>query len=452
MLTVDAPREAAGALPSPSRAPARPHRRQRVRVPWRLVASPHYSDAALAVYVKVAALAARPEGCTAAVSVLADYLAMSKSAVERALRELTRPDPAGVVEAVSIRRTLPGGTGTTALRRVRRLDDGEFFVWLPVSAAEALTPRLLRAYAILAYATIRRIPLAAGDVAELLHHHTGARAGQPLDERTARRLVDELAALGWVTVERRGGHQGRHAYSVHDAPLHPVGADTDDGSGPDDHGGSLASKEDQSTDRRDEQPGAPIRRRRGDRRKPVDTAGTPVPDSTGAPGRALRADAQPPYTGPGLTLSPRVWHVLEPVHHLLPGVRTYLMRRIGREIGRQLDAGTDPDRLRHRLQHRYAHTLPNCPPRDPGRWLLGAALPRRGCGLDKCESGWLWRTGGRCQVCADIAAARRARAIPAPPGAPPPGTGLAWHECAACRAPSRDPLTGGMCATCRPAA
>lgn len=451
--------QAAPVLPERRRAPARPHRRQRVKVPWRLVSAAHYSDAALAVYIKVAALAARPEGCTAKVAVIAEYLGMSKSAVERGLRELNRPGPDGISEAVSERRTLRGGTGTSALRRVRQLDEDELFVWLPVAAAEALTPRQLRAYAILAYATIRRIPLAASDLAEMLHHHTGDCAGQPLDERSARRLTDDLETLGWIDVARRAGHQGRHAYTVHDAPLHVVDADTHDGSGLDDHAGSLASKEDHPTDRRDKtQPGGAIRRRRDDRSNPVDTAGTPLRDSLGRPGRALRADTaaapRPPYTGPALTLAPRIWDVLEPVRPLLPGIGAYPMRQIAREIGRQLNTGTDPERLRARLQHRYACTEPI---RDPGRWLLGAGLPRRGCGLGDCESGVIWRTGMRCEVCADISAARRPSATdappPPPPGAPPdtpaPRPRPVWHECATCRAPSRIPLTDGLCTTCR---
>ncbi|MFC6137701.1 hypothetical protein ACFP3K_38215, partial [Streptomyces spororaveus] len=64
MSAVSAP--AAVMIPAPrpsmssSVADGAPVRRQRVRVPMRLVSSPFYSDVALSVYVKVAALAARP--------------------------------------------------------------------------------------------------------------------------------------------------------------------------------------------------------------------------------------------------------------------------------------------------------------------------------------------------------------------------------------------------------
>lgn len=46
--------------------------------------------------------------------------------------------------------------------------------------------------------------------------------------------------------------------------------------------------------------------------------------------------------------------------------------------------------------------------RDPGRWLVGVALPRWGCGLMDCESGTLWSTGPRCDICAEAVADRAA--------------------------------------------
>jgi hypothetical protein len=366
-------------------------------VPWRLVSGRQYGDIALTVYVKVSALAAREEGCTAKVETLARYLGLSKSAVERGLRQLTTPDPVDhVAEVVTRRRTLPGGTGTSAHRTVRELSRGELYVWLPVTAAETLTPRQLRAYAVLTYAVARRIPLAAADLGQMLHHHTGQAAGTHLGERTARRIITSLAAAGWITVDTRAGHQGRHAYTVHTSPIrpvpHPIGPDTHDGSGADDQDGSLASKEDLSTgspDQRDA--GGPIRRRRDTGSRAVDSS---TPNTDGHGSRSARG-----YAGPGLQLSPRVHDVLEPVSHLLPGIRPYLLRRIAHEIGHQLDNGADPDRLRIRLTHRYASTEAI---RDPGRWILGAGLPRHGCALDACESGTLltpWAPPRPCHVC-----------------------------------------------------
>ncbi|WP_326780404.1 hypothetical protein OG481_09670 [Streptomyces longwoodensis] len=411
-----------------------------VKVPLRLVVGAQYADAALSAYVKVAALALRPEGCTAKVSVLAEYLGMSKSAVERGLRQLAQPDDVdGWVEVPTVRRTLPGGRGQSAHRVTRPLADGELWVRVPVRAAEALPPRLLRLYALLAYAVARGIPVTAGELGEMLYHHTGQRAGQHLGERQARRLVDDLEATGWLTVHRREGDRGRHAYETHRHPLRAVPAPAGDepsseqlalwgaaapvikdGSGAGDHDGSLASEEDHGTDRRDEtQLGGGIRRRRGDRKWPARPVDNPARDTFGRPALALRADHapashqvsdRPVYSGPALQLSPRVWRVLAPVHHELPGIRPYLLRRIAREIGAQLDApGGSEQRLLARLTHRYATTDPVG---DIGRWLLGAGLVRHGCGHPDCESGTVWTTGAACEICAvnqQVEAARRRR-------------------------------------------
>ncbi|WP_060952417.1 hypothetical protein [Streptomyces hygroscopicus] len=397
----------------------------------------------MAVYIKVAALAARPEGCTAKVSVLAGYLSMSKSAVERGLRELTRPHPEDqVAEVRTVRRTLPGGTGTSALRTIRPVSTrAERWVWIPVAAADSLTPRQLRAYAAIAYAVVRAHPLTLAELGGVLRHHTGRAAGQSLTERQVRRILAELGELGWITVAERAGYRGRHAYTVHSAPVQPaLTADTDDGSAADDHDGSLAIEDDPSTGSPDHAAaGGPIRRRRDTpvARGAVDN---PAAAATTVPPPALRAAPEPrPYDGPPLQLSPRVWRVLEPVRHLLPDLSPYVVRRIGREIGRQLSEGTHPERLHARIEHRYACTLPI---RDVGRWILGAALPRRGCGLAACESGRIWHTGARCQVCAETAADRRPSAPPGPPSAP------AWRECTRCGAPSRIPLPSGLCRPC----
>ncbi|CUW29661.1 helix-turn-helix domain-containing protein [Streptomyces reticuli] len=414
-----------------------------VRVPLRLVVGSQYSDAALAVYVKVAALALRPEGCTARVETLATYLGMSKSAVERALRLLTQPDPVDhLAEVTTTRRTKRGGTGDSAHRTTRPLADGELWVRIPVRAAEALTPRLLRLYALLAYATARRIPVTAAELAEMLHHHTGKQAGEHLGERQTRRLVDDLAATGWLTVHRREGTQGRHLYETHRHPLRTVPAApaepdapeaeqlalwdgpapvSHDGSGPDLRDGSLASKEDHSTDRHEKtQLGGGIRRRRGDRKwvaRPVDN---PVPDTVAGRDRVLRTDAETDgpgpatgrrtYTGPGLQLSPRVRRVLQPVRHELGGIRPFVLRRIARTIGQMLDApGGSEDRLTDRLTRRYATTEQI---RDMSRWILGAGLVRHGCGRPDCETGVIWPTGQDCETCAvnrQTAAARARR-------------------------------------------
>ncbi|MGW7195524.1 hypothetical protein [Streptomyces chryseus] len=409
---------AAAPCPQPPRAAgARPRSGGglRVRVPLRLVVGAQYGDAALSVYVKIAALAMRPEGCTAKVAVLAEYLGLSKSTTERAIRQLRRPDPVdGLIEVPTTQRTKPGGQGESAHRVVRQMDADELFVWIPSRAATSLAPRQLRVYAVIAHAQARNIPLALGDIADMVRHQS---SGEPLGERQLVRLIDETQSAGWITVHRRQGYQGRHSYEAHPRPLHlipnapaaapalaaaaEVGPDTTDGPGPGTCDGSLATREDHRTDRPvlKTEVGGGIRRRRetGSKRPaPVDNP----PASCHPAGQGERRSSGRGYTGPGLQLSPRVWQVLQPVRHLLPGIRTYVLRRIAHEIGRQLAAGAGAERLTARLTHRYASTEP---PRDAGRWILGAGLVRHGCGLDACESGVIWHTGHPCHVCLDNA-------------------------------------------------
>lgn len=370
---------------------------QRVRVPLRVIVG-YYSDATLPVYVKIAALSRRETGCEAGVAYLAGLLGLGRSTVERALTELTRPAPDDdVAEVTSYRRTHRGGRGHTAVRRVRAVARTEHGAWVPTRAAEALSPRQLRAYAAIAYGTVTGHHLSLADLGRVLRHRSGKKAGQPLDPRSVRRILRDLEALGWISVDRRAGYRGRHLYTVHDEPLQePLTADPDEGSGADLGGGSLATEEDHLTDSPDDPPTAAsvIRRRREQAVAGETVENPPLPPS-------LRR----PYTGPQLTLAPRIWRVLEPVKGLLPGLSPYVVRELAREIGRQLDQGQDGGRLRARLQFRLASTQEI---RDPGRWLLGAAVVRHGCGLTDCESGRNWRTGQPCATCADTRAAAAA--------------------------------------------
>ncbi|WP_159072661.1 hypothetical protein [Streptomyces formicae] len=118
-----------------------------------------------------------------------------------------------------------------------------------------------------------------------------------------------------------------------------------------------------------------------------------LPESHGRDaGRAPRS-----YDGPRLSLSAQVHTVLEPVHWLLARVGDdFVVRQIGREAGRQLREGTPVERLTVRLAGTMMDEI-----RDLGRWILGAALPRWGCGLQDCESGTLWTIGTPCEVCAE---------------------------------------------------
>lgn len=397
----------------------------RIRVPLRLVVGAQYRDSALSVYIKIAALSLRAENCRAKVITLATYLGLSVSEVERALTQLTTAGSDGIAEVLTVRHTSRDGEGESAERWVRTMDEDELFVWLPARAATSLPPRQLRLYAAISYAQVRRMPLTLAELRSVVRHQYGDSAGQPLGERQVMRLLDELEGSGWIAIHRRQGPRGRHAYEAHLRPLHPVPDDTDeapadgptepeaapatapatpdihDGSAPRTADGSLATREDHRTDRPLTTMAAPGIRRR---RETGSYGPRPVEKRSSNGGGTPRA-----YAGPGLQLSPRVWAVLEPVRHELPGIRTYVMRRIGQEIGRQLAAGAGTERLTARLTRRWAST--EDPRRgDVGRWLLGAGLPRHGCGLAACESGVTWHTGQDCPVCADNAQDRAAGA------------------------------------------
>ena len=445
-------------LPSGQALVVRTHR---VRVPWRLVASPSYPDVALSVFVKVAALAARPEGCQAKASTIAGYLGLSRASVERGLAALSRPAADGVVELATVRRTLRGGRGTSAVRRVRPAVPGEAFVWVPVAAAEDLTPRQLRAYAVIAFAERTKTALTEAELAGYLRHHSGLRAGQPITADAAGAVVDEVEAARWITVQRRAGAHGRHRLLAHDiapevtaALLSDVseeasgagvttvdnsssgaaGSCVGEGSGGVVGEGSLAYKESPRTDSPEDE-GAAWSPAVGEVQvgEAVENADATVLSTAqmatvggGGRGLALRADgpiksvptsakrtrnngaARPAYDGPQLVLSARVYAVLEPVHGLLAQVTdAFVVRKIGREVGRQLDTGTHPERLQQRLEQRYARVMSE-DIRDAGRWLLGVALPRWGCGHQDCEAGVMWTTGKACDVCADVVADRAA--------------------------------------------
>lgn len=417
-----------------------PARRGRVRVPWRIVSSCAYPDVALSVYVKTAALGWRPEGCTAGVAVLAGYLRMSPSAVERGLRALSRPDPSdGVVELRSRRRTKPGGLGTTAERRVRVLSRQEPFVWVPVVAAELLEPRQLRAWAALAYAEARGVPVSEAQLGEVLVHHSGKRAGQAIGAGAASAVVDSLEGLGWLRVHRREGRRGRHIYEVLERPAPvepgcnqaasveqgPGCSGVDDGSGSRAGDGSLATEEDLQIDGLVDEGGL-ISSAVGEaevvaRESAVENPKPSCASTSSSRGLALRADensfpAPAPgpdagqrraYSGPELTFSPRLAWVMEPVAWLVQRVPVFVQRAFARQLGTQLAEGVEPERLRSRLQSRFARTSPTVMRRPEG-WLLKVAAARWGCHDPRCEEGVRWHSGEQCAECLAVRLERRA--------------------------------------------
>ncbi|MFJ9982530.1 hypothetical protein ACIQUD_00445 [Streptomyces globisporus] len=452
LLATAEPRRTRGGASSAVRY-NRPRRRseQSVWIPESLYRGGDYCDEAVAVYIKVSALdarrtwpASRPgeDPCTARVAELAAALGMSPSAVERGLTQLNRTGPEGEPWLRTKQRTHRGGDGRSALRYARLVPRDQAALEVPVRVAEALTPRRLRAWLHLARATAKGLPVTAAELAGELFHHTGTHAGDPLSEKTGRRLLDDLEAAGWLTLGRRAGHRARHAVTVNTTPLHSVPAPTEpavdddvddalfpladllappatdihDGVGPDDQDGSLATREDNSLTP-DGRAGNPEIRRRRDSGsygpRPVENPAGQMFQSAGHDEKRSNDEAGT-YRGPGLQLSPRVWQVLEPVRAELPGISPYVLRRIGQEIGRQLSAGVGMERLTTRLLVRYSRLTARGPAAeharrgDVGRWILGAGLPRHGCRLPSCEDGLTWATGERCHLCANIAAAEAA--------------------------------------------
>ncbi len=458
LLATAEPRRTRGGASSAVRY-NRPRRRaeQSVWIPESLYRGDDYCDEAVAVYIKVAALDARrtwpashpdEDPCTARVAELAAALGMSPSAVERGLTQLNRPGPEGEPWLRTKQRTHRGGDGRSALRYARLIPRDQAALEVPVRVAEALTPRRLRAWLHLARATAKGLPVTAAEIAGELFHHTGTHAGEPLSEKTGRRLLDDLEASGWLTLGRRAGHRGRHAVTVNTSPLHSVPAptrtavddgvddalfpvsdllappatDNHDGVGPADHDGSLATEEDHSLTTDWRAGNLQIRRRQDSGSYPpraVDNSAGPTFQSP-AHDQKRSNDQAGTYRGPGLQLSPRVWQVLEPVRPELPAISPYVLRRIGQEIGRQLSKSVGAERLTARLTARYSRLTAHGPAAenaqrgDVGRWILGAGLPRHGCRLDSCESGTTWSTGERCHLCANIAAeAERLAAVAA---------------------------------------
>ncbi|MER7971109.1 hypothetical protein ABTX35_19290, partial [Streptomyces sp. NPDC096080] len=435
-----------GAGPVAGRALSRrPQRRdvQMIDIPERVYRGSHYSDAFVKAWAKMAALDTdnNEEHCNAHVAEMARFCGLSKRRFEYALAEGHAPGPdGGLPEFTTRRMTRRGGTGRTAIRTVRPVLASERHIRVPMTMCDALEPRRLRA-ALLIQHRLKYLPghePTALELAGELFHHDGKNAGKHLTERTARTIINDLEATGWLDVGRRTGFQGRNTLTPrphplrapaadtgdqtatapaprleHDGPLVPVAsAENDGGSGPADHGGSLAIKEDTSlsTDVVT-QTGGGIRRRRtsGTGPAPVDNR---VPDTFGQ--GALRADtsAGRPATSQQQRLGAREWDavraVLAPVAHEVSALTGWEQRRAAREIVRQLEAdGATVERLADRIERRYARTtaITSFP-----RWLIGAALTRHGCGDPRCETGTIWETGLDCELCAVNHQTRTARA------------------------------------------
>ncbi|WP_405759587.1 hypothetical protein [Streptomyces sp. NBC_00073] len=315
-------------------------------------------------------------------------------------------------------------------------------MWVPVVAAELLEPRQLRAWAALAYAEVRGVPVSEAQLGEVLVHHSGKRAGQAIGAGAASAVVDSLEGLGWLRVHRREGRQGRHVYEVLDRPAHfetvvEPGDDQEppveqgsgcsgvgDGSGSRAGDGSLATKEDLQIDGFVDEGGL-ISSAVGEAELVAREAAVENPQrndtlaSSSGGGLALRADdnsipapelvagQRSAYTGPELTFSPRLAWVMEPVAWLVQRVPAFIQRSFARQLGSQLAEGVEPERLRERLQSRFARTSP-ADMRSVEGWLLKVAAVRWGCHDPRCEEGVRWHSGEQCGECLAVRLERRA--------------------------------------------
>jgi hypothetical protein len=392
-----------------------------VRYPLRVITDAEaYADVDTKIYGKVRALS-KNRFCEASVEKIGVYVGVAESTAQKSLGRLSRPAPTdGITELTRRQRSHEGtGNGRTNERTCRALEPGERYVCAPVLAADTLRGTLHRLYLFLRYTEVvehRQLTLA--EMAWALRHHSGKSAGVPLAEAVVSKLLDELAALGWISLDRRAGYRGRHLITVHDHPVHAVGEpeatpDPEGGAAPDLEGGALAYKEDQALNDLGNTPRAVLGIRR---RRP---AATSARDE-----RGLVVDTFGRRTG--LDLTPAAWRtvhaVLDPVRHELTALTAWEWERLVGEILRQLGDGQHPDRLTDRIERRYAR-MRTTDPDDPrtirsfARWLIGAALTRHGCADPRCETGRIWSTdpddheaGRDCPTCAYTREAEATRA------------------------------------------
>ncbi|MFD9459172.1 hypothetical protein ACFWBC_39705 [Streptomyces sp. NPDC059985] len=281
--------------------------------------------------------------------------------------------------------------------------------------------------------------MSEAQLGEVLVHHSGKRAGQPIGAGAASAVVDSLEGLGWLRIHRREGRQGRNVYEVLErAPIETVvesgcaqttsveqgsgGSGVGDGSGSQAGDGSLATEEDLQTDGLVHE-GRLISSAVGEATVVAREAAVENPQPNDAPasscgGLALRADEHFPslqldadqrdaYTGPELTFSPRLAWVMEPVAWLVQRVPAFVQRAFARQLGAQLAEGVEPERLRSRLQSRFARTSPALM-RSVEGWLLKVAAVRWGCHDPRCEEGMRWHSGEQCAECLAVRLERRA--------------------------------------------
>lgn len=391
-------------------------RKTLVKVPMRIVAGP-YSDLAVVLHAKTAHLSRNEQrGSVADLTTIAVYLGLTNrrtvdprtgnellkapSALYAAQKELT-----AAKEMTVERRTLPGGTGTSAVRRVSGLGRDEAFAFAPVALLGAVSPRHVRAYLVCSYAYATRTPMTAEELSGHLRHHSGKTAGEPISERSARMLVDDLERWGWLDVDRRAGRQGRNQITPRRSPLGSVtspengrtsGAEPTETSGPEPARTSLANEElqpeaDVQEIARDLVSGSARRASSVVARGPVDNP------AAGAFGQAVAAPeaASPEPRGDWpTTISATAYRVLRILPlEFTPGQCALAAKAVERAVS---EVG-DVERILNRVHRHLADERQAL--REPYGWLISRGLRNDPCPEPACEEGQLWPTGESCRIC-----------------------------------------------------
>ncbi|MFB7353440.1 hypothetical protein [Streptomyces gardneri] len=399
-----------------------------VKVPMRIIAGP-YSDLAVVLHAKTAHLSRNEQrGSVADLTTIAVYLGLTNrlavdprtgnellkapSALYAAQKELT-----SAKEMTVERRTLPGGTGTSAVRRVSGLGLDEAFAFAPVALLGAVSPRHVRAYLVCAYAYATRTPMTAEELSGHLRHHSGKNAGEPISERSARMIVDDLERWGWLDMDRRAGRQGRNLITPRRSPLGPVtcpengrtsGAELEETSGPEPARTSLANEElqpeaDVQEIARDLVGGSARRASSVVARGPVENpaAGT-FDQAVASPGAASPEPRGDSPTAISATAH-RVLRLL-PLE-FTPGQCALAAKAIERSVS---EVG-DVERILNRVHRHLANEGQAV--REPYGWLITRGLRNDPCPAPACEEGQLWPTGENCRICIERWADRRSTPV-----------------------------------------
>lgn len=173
-------------------------------------------DMAVRVFAVVSSYSKNPAGCFATAEYIADVLTISRESAQRMLSALTKR---GFIIEQERRRLLVG-------RRARPLGPREAMVMVPrLAIREILVARKFRLYSFLLYCSNVGRYVTDLDLMRVMRKDDGSPIGSGVDAKrprpdTARRLREQLAADGWVSVADRTGRGS--LYRVSTSPRLPA--------------------------------------------------------------------------------------------------------------------------------------------------------------------------------------------------------------------------------------